>query len=101
MDEMAQAEREVARWLILMALNQTNPSPCGESLLRTLLRTQGLEFSERDVRRDLDYLRLRELVTLRRGDDVPMWLASITRAGVDLVEYTVPCEPGIARPPRY
>lgn len=28
------------------------------------------------------------------------WAAELTRYGVDIVEYTIGCEPGIARPPR-
>ena len=29
------------------------------------------------------------------------WFADLTRLGVDLVEYTVECGPGIARPEKY
>ena len=29
------------------------------------------------------------------------WFADLTRIGVDLAEYTIPCEPGIARPEKY
>ena len=47
-----------------------------------------------------DYLHDRELV---RVDKQPSgrWFAELSRFGVDVAEYTVPCEPGIARPAKY
>ena len=30
-----------------------------------------------------------------------MWFADLTRLGVDLAEYTIDCQPGIARPDKY
>ena len=29
------------------------------------------------------------------------WWSSLTRHGIDIAEYTVDCEPGIARPTKY
>ena len=46
------------------------------------------------------YEQCRELVALKNIDS-PCWHADLTRIGVDLVEYTVSCEPGIARPQKY
>ncbi|HDS5467820.1 TPA: hypothetical protein QHY01_004518, partial [Enterobacter asburiae] len=49
---------------------------------------------------ELDYLADRKMVDLEKkpsGD----WFADLTRLGVDLVEYTVECGPGIARPEKY
>ncbi|EME4037049.1 hypothetical protein VYM13_004930, partial [Escherichia coli] len=46
------------------------------------------------------YLADRKMVDLEKkpsGD----WFADLTRLGVDLVEYTVECGPGIARPEKY
>ena len=53
-----------------------------------------------ELRRELDYLHGRELV---RVDKQPSgkWRAELTRHGVDVAEYTVDCEPGIARPAKY
>jgi len=31
----------------------------------------------------------------------PAWFGKLTREGVDVVEYTVLCDPGIARPRKY
>jgi len=39
-------------------------------------------------------------VILKRHEGAP-WTAELTRHGVDVVEYTVECEPGIARPKKY
>jgi hypothetical protein len=98
---MAQAERETARWLILLSLHVSSPNACGESLLRRFLSLEGIAFGEKELRRELDYLEARGLITLQRGDHVAVWMADIARSGVDLVEYAVPCDPGIARPPRH
>lgn len=49
-----------------------------------------------ELRRELNYLADRKMVDLEKkpsGD----WFADLTRLGVDLVEYTVECGPGIAR----
>ncbi|ERB06718.1 hypothetical protein [Escherichia coli] len=53
-----------------------------------------------ELRRELDYLADRKMVELERrpsGD----WFADLSRLGVDIVEYTVECGPGIARPEKY
>jgi hypothetical protein len=38
------------------------------------------------------------VLTNRNG---PVWSAELTHHGVDIVEYTVDCFPGIARPPKW
>ncbi|EFG6587636.1 hypothetical protein BMN62_003805 [Escherichia coli] len=53
-----------------------------------------------ELRRELDYLADRKMVELEKrpsGD----WFADLSRLGVDIVEYTVECGPGIARPEKY
>ena len=54
----------------------------------------------RELRNELDYLAERHLLHLD-GRDGPQWRAKLTRHGTDIAEYTTPCEPGIARPPKY
>jgi hypothetical protein len=52
------------------------------------------------LRRELDYLEHRGLITLKRLEVAP-WLVGLTWAGVDILEYTTECGPGIARPKKY
>ena len=48
----------------------------------------------------LDYLADRSLVELKK-EPSGRWFADVTRYGVDIAEYTVDCQPGIARPVKY
>ena len=43
----------------------------------------------------------RGLVTITGRDLQPQWFCKLDRYGIDVVEYTVACEPGIARPAKY
>ena len=53
-----------------------------------------------EVRRELGYLEDRQLVDVNRTPS-GAWFADLTRYGVDIAEYTIACEPGIARPEKY
>ena len=57
-----------------------------------------LAAAKRLLGRYLDFKR--ELVTLDKQPS-GRWFAVLTRHGVDVAEYTVDCEPGIARPAKY
>jgi len=48
----------------------------------------------------MDYLHDRELIKLDKQPS-GRWHAELSRFGVDVAEYTVSCEPGIARPAKY
>ena len=52
------------------------------------------------VRRELDYLDSRGIAKVFT-DTLGQVSANLTRHGIDLAEYTVPVEPGIARPPKF
>jgi hypothetical protein len=67
-------------------------------LLHTI---QGLyeDATQQEIRRELDYLEGRKLIFIQNRH-TGTWRAGLARYGVDIVEYTVDCEPGIARPPR-
>lgn len=94
------ARRENLRWYILLTLNSARPLGTSEAVI--LSTVQGIipDCTHRELRNELDYLQHRSLVEIRdqRG---ACWHADLTRTGIDLVEYTVPCEPGIARPEKY
>lgn len=98
--DMEKLRRETIRWHILEALNAGRPEPVAESLILGAIQSIPVECTARELRRELDYLADRELLTLKRLEGAP-WIADLTRLGVDLVEYTVECDPGIARPRKY
>ena len=97
--DMDKARRETNRWLILQCLDCARPLGAGEALLLSALADTAT-ITPLELRRELDYLEERELLetTNRNG---PQWHAKLTRHGVDVVEYTVDIEPGIARPQKY
>ena len=92
--------RETLRWLILLTLNVTRPLGAGETLLLDTVRQAVPDCTPRELRAELDYLEERELLHIENRDG-PQWRAKLTRIGIDVAEYTVPCDPGIARPAKY
>ena len=98
--DLERARRETMRWYILVALNAGRPNPVAEGIALTTLQAIPIQCTLIELRRELDYLEARGLVELHRMDIAP-WSAEVTRAGVDVVEYTVPVNPGIARPVKY
>ena len=96
----ARLRREAIRWLILLTLNNARPVGAFESLVLSVAQSEYPDATALELRRELDYLHGRELV---RVDKQPSgkWRAELTRHGVDVAEYTIDCEPGIARPAKY
>ena len=98
--ERAQATRDrsaLMRWILLLAMNINRPT---HSTLRFLLQVVRGEYdnaTELQVRRELDYLESRDLVKVFT-DPLGQVSADLTRHGIDIAEYTVEVEPGIARP---
>ena len=99
MIDLEKARREEIRWRILKGLDAGRPYGVAESILLNLLTDINLAVSQNELRRELDYLEDRKLVTISGKEDGE-WLPDMTRYGIDVVEYTVSCEPGIARPPK-
>lgn len=98
--DMEKAQREEARWRIMRALDAGRPRPVPETILLRVLQDIELPITAHQLRRELDYLEDRKLVAVK-GRDCPVWTAELTHYGVDIVEYTVECFPGIARPKRW
>lgn len=92
--------REQLRWLMLSALDAARPLGANEHLVLSVVRELIQDLTPRELRRELDYLEERGLVKLAQKD-TPAWHAELTRDGIDVTEYTVECDPGIARPPKY
>lgn len=88
------------RWLIILTLNNARPIGAYEELVLATVQGMFPDATALEVRRELDYLADRGLVDLRK-EPAGRWFADLTRLGVDLAEYTVDCDPGIARPPKY
>ncbi len=97
---MNRAQREEARWRILRALDAGRPIGVSETIILRLLQDIKLGLTAHGLRRELSYLEDRGLLQVE-GRQGPTWTAELTRLGVDVVEYTVPCEPGIARPEQW
>lgn len=100
MIDPAKARREHLRWLILLTLNNARPLGAAEGPILSVAQSEYPDATQLELRRELDYLADRALVALTRSPD-GRWKAELTRHGVDLAEYTVDCQPGIARPEKY
>lgn len=98
--DMDKQRREQLRWILLLALNYARPYGAAEIVL--LGTAQGVypDATALEVRRELAYLEDRRLVEVNRAPS-GSWRAELTRYGVDVAEYTIECEPGIGRPPKY
>ena len=100
--ERAQATRdrsEFMRWVLLLAMNINRPTHSTLRFLLQVVRGEYADATELQVRRELDYLESRDLVKVFT-DPLGQVSADLTRHGIDIAEYTVPVEPGIARPPK-
>lgn len=88
------------RWSILVVVERCRPEPVPASLIGAVLNEQALSTAARDLHRDLDYLRLHGLILLEERP-TGVIVATMTAAGVNVVEYTIDCPPGIGRPKRH
>ena len=93
----AKVRRESLRWLILLTLNNARPMGAQEGPILSVAQSVYPDATPLELRRELDYLEERELVKIHR-DPLDRWMVELTRWGVDVVEYTVECDPGVARP---
>lgn len=92
--------RESLRWYLILALYNAQPEELCEEVIQTTMRSIYPDASPIEVRKQLDYLEGRELVKLRK-EPSGRWWGDLTRHGIDMAEYTIECEPGIARPLKY
>lgn len=99
MIDQAKVRRESMRWYLLLTLYNAHPVGAYEELILSTIQGIYLDATRLEMQRELEYLSDRELITLDKQPD-GRWHADLNRYGVDVVEYTVAIEPGIARPPR-
>lgn len=95
--DIERARREELRWIILRALDAARPIGTSESVIRSAIEPVVPDVTLVELRREMSYLEDRNLVSIS-GKNTPMWFAKLSRDGIDVVEYTVECHPGIARP---
>ena len=98
--DLPKIRREMHRWNAILALYNARPIGCYEELVLSVLQSIHPDATQHECRLALDYLADRELVTLRK-EPSGRWFAELNRHGVDVAEYTVEVEPGIARPAKY
>lgn len=98
--DMERARREHIRWIVLDALNHGRPYEVAEPLILSAIQGVPIQCTALDLRREIAYLEQRGLVEIKRLEGAP-WTAELTRAGIDVAEYAIPVEPGIARPKKY
>jgi hypothetical protein len=91
------ARREALRWHLLTIANVARPQSMNVAAMLPIITCVYQDATDVELRRHLDYLEERELVKISK-DPLDNWAVELTRWGVDIVEYTVDCEPGIARP---
>jgi len=85
---------------LLLALNNARPEELVEEIIQSTMRSIYPDATAIEVRRELEYLAGRDLVQIRK-EPSGRWWGKLTRHGVDIAEYTIACEPGIARPEKY
>lgn len=95
--DLEKARREELRWIIMRTLDAARPIGTSESVVRSAIEPVVPDITLVELRREMGYLEDRRLIEIS-GKDSPVWAAKLTRDGIDLVEYTVDCHPGIARP---
>ena len=94
------ARREGMRWHLINTLNKALPYTSSEVFLLDVMRGIYPDATALELRQQLEYLSDRRLIDLTK-QLAGMWFADLTRLGVDLAEYTIDCQPGIARPDKY
>lgn len=97
--DLEKARREELRWVILRTLYSAQEIGASENIICRTVDGAIPDVTASEIRRGLDYLEERKLVSVNRNR--PCWFAKINRCGIDVVEYTVDCDPGIARPRKW
>mgnify|MGYP006895669524 CR=1 FL=1 len=96
----AKVRRESLRWYILKTLDTSRPVDPHEAVVLSTIHGIYPDATVLELRRELDYLADRLLVTVVKSPSGP-WVAGLTALGVDVAEYTVACHAGIARPEKF
>lgn len=93
----AKIRRESLRWYLLVTLYNARPVGCYEDLLLVTISAIYADTTAHEIRTEIDYLEKRRLVASKREPGGRLF-AELYHYGTDIVEYTIDCLPGIARP---
>jgi len=96
----SKVRRESLRWNILLALNNARPIGAYAELLLSCAQAIYPDCTQKELYCEMDYLHDRDLIVVKKQPD-GRWHGKLSRYGVDVAEYTVDCEAGIARPEKY
>ena len=91
------ARREAIRWHLLSAVDLSRPVGIYTEALLPIVRSVYPDATHQEVRRELDYLEVRAMCVIAR-DPIDRWFVTLTRTGIEFVEYTLDAQPGVARP---
>ena len=91
------ARREAIRWHLLSVIDLSRPAGIYTESLLPVIQTVYPDATHQEIRRELDYLEAREMVSIAR-DPMDRWFVDLTRTGIEFVEYTIDAQPGVARP---
>ncbi|OTG68296.1 hypothetical protein B9T25_06335 [Acinetobacter sp. ANC 4470] len=100
MTDLVKARRENMRWLLLNALNNARPLGAMDVLLLTVVHAIHPDATARELHTELEYLESKDLIDIER-QPTGHWHSKLNALGIDVVEYTVNCPAGIARPTKY
>lgn len=89
--------REAIRWHLLQIADVARPQGIYTEAMLPVIRGVYPDATENEIRRNLDYLKERELIKVQK-DQLDRWFVELTRHGIEVVEYTIDCQPGVARP---
>lgn len=98
--DQAKVRRENMRWQILLTLNNARPIGAYEEVVLSVVQAMYLDATPLELRREIDYLADRKLVAVIK-EPSGRWFSDLTRYGIDVAEYTVDVDAGIARPVKY
>ena len=91
------ARREDIGWHVLSAVDLSRPVGIYTEALLPIVQSVYPDATHQEIRRELDYLEAREMVSIAR-DPMDRWVVDLTRTGIEFVEYTIDAQPGVARP---
>lgn len=98
--DLQRNRREAMRWHLMNALDKARPIGALDVLLLDVMRSIYVDTTANELHQQLDYLADRKLVHIEK-QPTGHWHSCLTSLGVDVVEYTVDCNAGIARPVKY
>ena len=87
------------RWTIMRTIMVGGHLGATDRMCKEVAAAEFMGVTRQLVRNEIKYLEDRGLVDVTRSE-VAAWRMTLNRHGRDIVDYTVPCLPGIARPER-